>query len=292
MKNLILALLSLVFANEALSQKEIEVSFDKSVIIIYGNSNDAGNNVKAFTVGRKESIGAKSMGNKLVLQALEDGFLETNIFVELSNGKYFNYLLKYNNNPKRLVHEELNDVAQSMAQRNDASQPAVQNQWGAVFVAQRTENKPVTPDNMQRNLHALISGKERDFIYDVAEISHRMKVWCGGIYVTDERKYIYKVSIENNSNADYEIGVVDVKVTDKGKALRSKVKSEVSLEQHVNNAGIVVPGNNKKEIYVVTDQVTVEANKKLLITLWEKYPGSRNFSLELENTHLVGVRRL
>src|SRR6218665_2480159 len=101
----VLLFVMLIGGISLLAQNKIEVSFDKAVIMVYGESIEQGM-IKNIIVGSKSSVAARKNENKIILQALEEGFAETNMFVELANGNILNYVLVYNNNPSMNLHYE------------------------------------------------------------------------------------------------------------------------------------------------------------------------------------------
>lgn len=304
MKTILLLLCSVGISSSTYSQKTIEVSFDKSVIIVYGVGG-ADNEIKNINVGLKESVSFKKTENKVLLQALEENFRETNLFVELISGNIFVYKLVYNNNPSLLLHiEETNTkipvakvgegpLANTMV--NKGEKP-VARYVETDITAEKPDRKIATVDETAPSHHKIISDNITrdmdDYIMDIAEIKYRMQVSLGGIFVTPTNEYLFKINIVNNSNTVYDVGVIDILIKDKNKKLKGKVNNDNRLELLNDCSALSVPARSNLSFLVKTKMIAISDSKKCVMTIWENHPGERAFTLDIPYDELLRIKRL
>jgi len=296
----VLLFVMLIGGISLLAQNKIEVSFDKAVIMVYGESIEQGM-IKNIIVGSKSSVAARKNENKIILQALEEGFAETNMFVELANGNILNYVLVYNNNPSMNLHYEKvmskadyvnNMVATDKNYKKEAAIKTVleNNERGAAIPTSLTTAKGEKINSEEENMLKLTTEK-KGFIYDVGEVNYGVQTMCDGIW-THENKYIYRVHLKNTTEVDFNIGVVDMVVKSVSRGMKQKVGSDQRVEHRILGTSKKVAGKSSETILLQTDQVTFDKSKYLLIEIYEEHPGSRKLKMEVKATDLIAIRKL
>jgi conjugative transposon TraN protein len=292
MVKILLFVLSL-FAISTNAQELVEVSFDKTTLLVFSGT------VKRFNCGAKEYVGVNKIENKIVLQAMEENFDETNLLVELEGGDFFAFVLRYNNNPKTFIYK----VAESKSliiTTNENEKPIEKKsttdlEKSASVEKRASEVKKEFEGSGKKDLEVIDQNSKKiaqtaDYIKRIGIIDKKMILYVGGIWVLDDRLY-FKVNIRNESSIKYDIDFTHFIVKRvKDSFNRSSGSADQMSPIYVfNQEQSSVLEKSTNTFVFVFPKFTIADNKKLFIEFWEK-KGDRSISLSIESNEILNAK--
>lgn len=269
------------------AQNKIEVSFDKSVILLFEM------NIKpnGWNCGAKELVGVGVKDNKILLQAKEEHFDETNLIVELIDGSVYAFDLVYNNSPKMTLHIIKSDIASYVPEHKlqvENQQPISNNAptQNSKSVRESEKGKSLNPEDLCNRI-----SKEPDYLKRIGLISKKMFLYVGGIYVFDNKLY-FKVHLKNVSSVPYDVDYYQFIIKNVKTGLSKSVspRAEKVIPVHVMEPENKTVGKDEiLTIIYVFEKFTISENKKLYIEFWEKN-GDRNLEIPIESIDILNAK--
>lgn len=301
------------------SQSKIEVSYDKTVMLVFEHPiNPTGSNC-----GQKELVGISISGNKLVLQAKEEYFEETNLIVELTDGSLYAFDLVYNNTPKNTFHiikateasyiPKVNDRLDNNQSESLVSSPPKQNNSNSSIdkknkgnsAVSNTENKIKDRDvpikkatSAQSSLEVgdLVGTCDKiiqtpDYLKRIGVISKKMFLYVGGIYVSSDKLY-FKVNVKNVSSVPFDVDYSQflVKTFKSGLSRNASPQANKITPLYIKEPEVVTVNQNETKTWVyVFEKFTIDEDKRLFIEFWEKN-GDRNLEIPIESIEILNAK--
>jgi hypothetical protein len=306
----------------ALCQETIEVSYDKGVMLVFPVA------VKpdGWNCGDREMVGVAVNGNKILLQAKEPDFDETNLIVELEDGSIYAFTLVYNNGAKKFFYaygEEQalyksggKPVTSQTDTKSNSSKGKSGNSQGKTTSGStggssgvslgKTEKDRSTEESISIDIVCKAIASSPDYIKRIGVLDKKMMLYVGGIYIIDNKLY-FKVNIKNFSTIPYNINYgefITKNITKglKGGSAQAERKKILALYNPANglvmndkNDGIysvsfgVIEGKGVLTLVYVFDKFTISEDKKLFIDLWEKN-GERSLELPIESAEILNAK--
>jgi hypothetical protein len=292
-------ILGLCIAFSSFGQERIEVSFDKAVFLIFPNE------VHRWSCGAKEYVGVLHTENKIVLQAKEEYFEETNLVIELIDGTFFAFDLVYNNAPKSYFHpirydKSIYNPSGESASQNSASQPNDATKVSAATsppIASLTPAQRMQKDKTAKGVPQIIidraekAMKESDFITRIGSIEFKMMLYVSGIWIVDNVFY-FKVNIKNMANVPYDVDYSQFII----KSHKSGLKGQSAMAEGLTP--IYIHNYDKKQIqaneivtYIfVMDKFTIADKKMLWLEVWEGGNGDRSLKVSVESNEILKAK--
>ncbi|ALU28435.1 DUF4138 domain-containing protein (plasmid) [Myroides albus] len=239
----------------------IEASVDKFVAIQFPTKIDMFQN----SVSVDEVLGIKSMDDILFLQFVDDENIpETNLFVKTIDNKTYQFLLRYNPDPKNLhiiIGNESTNTELGI-----------------------TNSSPLVADY---STIASKVAKEKGYIRSRNYTTYKnINVFLKGIYIYQNRVYFF-MQVENKTNLNYDINAFKFFVTNKSGIANSEQTLDVAILETFPNITQLKRGTY--DFVFSMAKFTVGADKKLLFEMTESN-GDRNISMEI-NAQLLDKAR-
>lgn len=237
-----------------------------------------GNEVSDFTV--------QMNGIRLKIAPLVSYFETTNLFVETQTG-YFNFILVYEDGPKKYVHNF--DITAAVSVKESGAEDLSGGTTGGMGSGRRT----ATSDPELYKLSYKIA--ESDGPIMTGEETQAIRLWIDGIFVnrTSDKMFI-SIKVENKGYIVYDWGYTGFFIRAKG---NKSIKNEVVQEEEIkpvyifNEAIDQVEGEKELSKVYVFDKFTIDKKKVLSIELWEDQ-GDRKIILELSSADLLAAERI
>lgn len=273
--------IGLSFSSMAEGLDTIEVSFNKTVILIFENEiiNDE--------IGSDEVIFRREK-NILKLAATEKNIDETNLFVETTDG-YYTFIIVYNDNPKVLTH------------KFSSLKPTFEKSVSGVPIKQSPEEIKA---NTSKQAKALNIDQENQYIQDCQGISERpnnihsvgieaatLKFQLGSIFIKKD-KLFFKIVIKNDSYIDYDIDILRFVIRAKKKVVKQTAGNiEILKPVFVFNEDIKkIKGKSGVVKVFVFDKFTFSDEKKLWVEIWE-VNGERRIEFPITSDRILAVKK-
>ncbi len=281
MKILLMCCLSFLVSVNLKAQEitdTIAIHFDKSVYLLFDT-------VPTYDKGSND-INIRKAGNKLILQALKEGFQETNLLVEC-NHKLYMFIVKYTQKPKKLLYNYQTTTTQSTTLSSkkevvvDNSQiqqkqkeDAIKKQHDELFVAKSAK---------------CIAGSWG--IKDLFSIKGKVAISIDNICVDASFLYL-KVIISNTSSMDYKVDLLHAAIKNKSNLLKTSAYQEVLQPIVYQSKPLdIIKAGERVELVVVYENFTLEKDKEIYLELWEK-AGDRRLSLNILKEHLAKAKNI
>jgi hypothetical protein len=283
-------MLLLCFPRLAFAQDKIEVSFDKGVILVFEIMiKDNG-----WHLGSKEQVGIAVKENKVLLQANEESFDETNLLIELVDGSMYAFDLVYNNTPAKKIYP--------IARASAAIKPATPTAPGNITKeAPRqptdgiTAPAPNAPQNAKPVESDLVICKNivssPDYLKRIGVVSRKMFLYVGGLYVFNDKLY-FKVNLKNVSTIPFDLDYAQFIIRNQKTGLSKSISGQV---ERLDPVYIHLPDKltvDKDEVATfvyVFEKFTISDSKKLCIEFWEK-KGDRNLEVLVESIEILNAK--
>lgn len=272
----------------------IDVCFDKSCYLVFDSS------VK-FDFG-SQGIIVRDAGNKIIIQAAEEDFPETNLLVQCGS-EYFLFIIRYNEAPKKLFFNYQNKSTQKINNSSKvgvgASKPIKNSELNDYTIINKKKHEQFVKDslnavyvpNCEKVMH-----KTQD-VFNRGSINGKIQFALTNLYISKGNMYL-KLSITNKSKIPYNIGFIESKVETVKRTVKGSADQVVGIEPlFVFNNGGVVEGRKSLQIVVVIKQVAIQHDKKLVVDMWEDNgaldsEGGRKASISIMSNDILNIKEL
>lgn len=268
----------------------IDLAYNKTVSIIFPAA------VRSVDMGSRSIIADKAVDveNVLKVKASQIGFNETNFSVMTADGKFYSFVVNYNETPALLA---LNlSGSTSTPQQNRPEQVSVS-------LDNRTQFMNGSDGQDGSIQFAGVKATQSDIVYNCDRIirhrgrgkrgaeANKMKARLRGMFVKENVLY-YRLAVENKSNLNYDIDYIRYFVVD-SKTAKLTSRQEIELRPiYVHNDAITtVQGNRKVERVYAFQRFTIPNNKQLLIVIGEQN-GGRELAFQVQNKDIMRAKTL
>lgn len=275
----------------------IEVGFTKSVYLIFPQE-------ASFDKG-SESVIIKIQDNKVIIQALEEGFEETNLFVQ-SGAEYYMFILRYSETPKKLLFNyqiRNNQVSNNTPAANNLSIDSKQNEVKPLVTGSEmidynvatTKTATIKKEAEVNNLHkenSLWVQAQPQKLFNNGTVEGKTTFLATNIYVYEDYFY-FKLVVKNDSKINYDIDFIKFTIKNKSKSIKKAADQFIELvpEYIMNKDNYTIPGQEKYDYVFVFKKFTIENNKKLTIEIWEKN-GDRKIDFDFSSKDILNIKRI
>jgi hypothetical protein len=254
-----------LFVSLSQGQEKIEVALEKTTYLVFDS------NVEHVDVG-SENVSFKIEGTIVKLKAAESGFVDTNMLVYFS-GKTTMFLLSYNENPSKLLHE----FNGKKGEVNENENETVLSEY------EIKKNFLISKRGFK-----LIDLIDEDPTFIVSDYRQGVSVAVDKIFV-DEYSLYFRIHFENESTVAYDIDDVQAMIKSKRKTKSKSLKSmyrNIDLIDSYNLDGRTVRANTTHELVIQIEKITLSEDEELTWVIEEK-EGERSFSLKIKPLELV-----
>jgi len=250
---------------EKIPSINITVSSNKTSNLIFPYT------IKSVDFGSSDLLAQKANGidNILQVKATKENFEETNLSVITADGNLYSFLVNYSASPD-LLNIRLKDLGNNLDNK------------GAKILIPQNINEAMMMSDCKK-----IINSEYNFLNKRDE-SNGSVLFLKGIYVDKDILYL-KLQVNNLSNINYDIDMLNFFIKDKTSSKRTAVQ-ELPQEPLLiyNNIGSIHGASNHTFI-VALPKFTILDKKIFMIQLTEKN-GGRNLKLKLKNRIIVIAR--
>lgn len=222
--------------------------------------------------------------NVLRIKANKLGFEQTTLVVITEEGKYYPFLVDFNDNPK-VLHLNIAGNSELDQQYANHSASLRSGAWEGITMGESNLNAEEMKDLSGKILH------NKRFIKDVGVMKMRMSFILQGVYVHDKTMFLH-VKLENRSDIDFQIDFLKFFIKDREVTKRMAAQEiEVpSYYQHpVANKRVAHRGD--LTLVFALPLVTYEEDKVLEVQLYEE-KGGRHLRFELDSDVIMRARGL
>ena len=272
----IILLVMICFILKGQAQQIIELNQDKVTQFIFPASIM---NIKGGYLSSQ--ILEETGDNVLYMQPVEE-FDETNLNVITSDGRYYNFTLRYALKPHKFSHiiKESDDFYEK---NNDGLDNKSSNSLRDSF---ESENKT---ENKASNITVSSILEESGYLVCRNSVRYKkMYLTLKGIYVHKDKLY-FRILIENKSNISYDTEMISfiIKAKEKAKNATQETTLLYPVLAYGNKSGI--NANGSSELIFEFDKFTIGRDKLLNIEMIEK-SGERNLVLEVDNDWIINAK--
>jgi len=254
----------------------LEVTFDKTLHIIFPAA------IRYVDLGSNTIIAGKAGSSENILRvkaAIRSFETETNMAVITEEGSYYNFNVKYADEPEKLNIEMKDFMHDGIA----ANRP---NNSMDIYLKELGSESPRIVYLINRAIHKT----DKRIVKHIGSKRFGIQYLLKGIYSHNNLLYLH-TSIKNSSNVPFDIDFVRMKIVDKKTAKRTAIQETVIRPLRAYNF-ISTVGSNRTERTVFTiDKITIPNDKKLVIELFEKN-GGRSQSFVIENEDLLRAEQI
>lgn len=264
----------------------IDLAYNKTVSIIFPEA------VRSVDLGSRSIIADKAtdVANVLKVKASQIGFNETNFSVMTTDGRFYSFVVNYNESPAIL--------ALNLAVGSDSQPPrtlySLQDSLPVVYAEAGQEG---------RIQFANINANQSDIVYASNRIlqfrgrggrgaeANKMEARLRGLFVKDNVLF-YRMTIQNESNLNYDIESIRFFVVD-SKTAKLTAKQEIEVRPiYVHNETITtVRGHQQIERVYAFQRFTIPNDKQLRIVIDEQN-GGRELTFSVQNKDIMKARTL
>ena len=258
--------------------KVIEVPFDKRITLIFPSP------IVEDVLG-SDQVDPVKKDNKYFLSAIsQKGFPETSLYIELSSGHYYDFVIRYNNTIKSAVTVfTLDDASGKIAGTNPK-----------IADPKTTKTEKGTPDGVPPLIitDAQTVYDTPEHTTDIAVVGRKLLFYLEEVYIKDD-KYYFKISMYNQSNVTYDIQSINFKIQPKTVILKKNaIEAQEVLPVYVfNDDKITIERKHKLSKVFVFDKFTISDKKKFVVEIWEK-GGDRELAFDISGENLLNAKPL
>lgn len=254
----------------------LEVTFDKTIHIIFPAA------IRYVDLGSTNIVAGKagSTENILRVKASVRSFeTETNMAVITEEGSYYNFNVKYADEPEKL-NIEMKDFMHDGITTNRP------NNSMDIYLQELRSESPRIVYLINRAIHTTDKRKVKHIGSKRFGIQYLLK----GIYSHNNLLYLH-TSIKNSSNVPFDIDFIRMKIVDKKVAKQTAIQETVIYPLRAYNFITTVGGGKTDRTVFAIDKITIPNDKHLVIELFEKN-GGRNQSFVIENEDLLRAEKI
>jgi conjugative transposon TraN protein len=222
--------------------------------------------------------------NVLRIKANKLGFEQTTLVVITEEGKYYPFLVDFNDHPGILHLNMAGNVQPGAPGYHQAGFPKA-GAWEGITLTESSFNAEEMKD-----LSGKIIGNKR-FIKDVGVVKMRMSFILQGVYVHEKTLFLH-VKLENRSDIDYQIDFLKFFIKDRSvtKRMASQEVEVPAYYQHpLSNKR--VPHRGDLTLVLALPLLTYEEDKVLELQLYE-HKGGRHLRFELDSDVIMRAKGL
>ena len=252
----------------------LEVTFAKTVHIIFPAA------IIYVDLGSGDILAAKADGaeNVIRVKAAVRGFTsETNLAVITSDGSFYNFNVRYADEPRKLS-VEMKDFL------HDGDAVNRPHNAMEIYLTELANESPKLVNLINRSIHRA----DRRYIKHIGSKRFGIQYLLKGIYTHNSLLYLH-TQITNESNVPFEVDFVRMKIVDKKVAKRTAIQETVVYPVRAFNYIQSVRGKRTECTVFTIGKITIPDDKQLVIELFEKN-GGRHQEFSIENSDLINAR--
>jgi conjugative transposon TraN protein len=252
----------------------LEVTFDKTVHIIFPAS------IIYVDLGSGDIIAAKATGAENVVRvkaAIKRFESETNLAVITSDGSFYNFNVRYADEPLKLSVEmkDFMHDGEAVNRPHNAME---------IYLTELANESPKLVNLINRSIHK----NDRRYIKHIGSKRFGIQYLLKGIFTHNSLLYLH-TQITNESNVPFEVDFVRMKIVDKKVVKRTAIQETVIYPIRAYNYVRTVKGKRTECTVFAIDRITIPDDKQLIIELFEKN-GGRHQEFTVENSDIVRAR--
>ena len=222
--------------------------------------------------------------NVLRVKANQLGFTQTTLVVITEEGKYYPFLVDFNENPRVLHLNMAGNVQQEqrMASRTGLLRSGA---WEGITMQKNTMNSEQMKDLASQVMH------RKRFVKDVGVMSMKMSFTLTGVFI-HQKTLLLQIQLENRSEIDYSIDFFKFFIKDRDVTKRMAYQ-EVELPdvQMFPVTTETVPHKGERTLVFVLPMVTYGEDKVLEVQVYEQQ-GGRHLRFELDSDVIIRAKGL
>lgn len=243
---------------QSIEPYDITIAYSKTTNIIFPHA------IISVDRGSKDVLAQKAKGVENILQvkAAKMGFLQTNLTVVTADGKLNSFIVEYADHPSVLNISLVGSESK-----------------GTIFLSPENVNQA----EIQR--YAKAASVSRKKVRGIGDKDFGIGFQMNGLFIQNDVLYV-RVSIENESNINYDIDQLRFFIRDQKKAKRTATQEIEVSPVFVYNDTDKVEGQSANTIVFALPKFTIPDKKYLAIQLMEKN-GGRHLELHVKNKTIV-----
>ncbi len=253
--------------NQMIVPYGLEVSYHKTTHLIFPSS------IRYVDLGSKNIIAGKAEQADNVLRVkagIEDFETETNLTVICEDGNFYNFNVKYTDEPEKL-NIEVKDFLLEQKTANTNKQ--------TVLFKELSNESPQLVNLIMQTIYK----KNRTRLRHIGSKKLGIEFVLKSLYVHNGLLYFH-TELENDSKVPFEVDFMTFRVVDK-KMLKKTAIQEKQIQPVRMYHPIAFVGGDKKERSVFClEKMTLPDDKKLVISIFEKNGGRhQSFDVKIED---------
>lgn len=260
--------------NRMIPPYALEVTFSKTVHIIFPSA------IRYVDLGSADLLAAKADGTENVLRvkaALRDFSRESNLAVITEDGAYYNFNVRYADEPVKLSVEMTDFLhdGEAVKRPNNALD---------IYMQELGSESPLLVKLIMQSIYKNNDREIKHLGSKRFGIQHTLK----GVYTHNGLLYFH-LQLKNSSNVPFSVDYTTFKIVDKKVARRTAIQEQVILPLRAYNNLTVINGKRTERMVFTLPKFTIPDDKMLVIELAEQN-GGRHQSFTVDNADLVRAR--
>lgn len=252
----------------------LEVTYDKTVHIIFPSS------VSYVDLGSPNLIAGKADGAENVIRVkatVKDFRRETNLSVITEDGNFYNFNVKYADEPLLLNIEMKNFI-------HDGSTVNRPNNAMEIYLKELGSESP----KLVRLIMESIYKNDKREVKHIGSKRFGIQYLLKGIYTHNGLLYFH-TQIKNESNVPFDVDFITFKIVDKKVAKRTAIQEQVIFPLRAHNYATRIAGKKSERTVFTMEKFTIPDDKQLVVELYEK-SGGRHQSFVIDNSDIVRAK--
>lgn len=252
----------------------LEVTFNKTTHVIFPSA------IRYVDLGSGDLIAAKADGAENVLRvkaALRDFSRESNLAVITEDGAYYNFNVKYADEPVKLSIE-MNDFihdGEAVNRPNNAMQ---------IYLKELGQESPLL---VRLIMQSIFKNNDRE-IKHIGCKRFGIQYTLKGIYAHNDLLYFH-MQLKNASNVPFNVDFITFKIVDKKVAKRTAIQEQVIVPLRAYNYVQVIGGKDIQRTIFAMPMFTIPDDKTLVVEINEQN-GGRHQRFTVDNADLVRAK--
>jgi conjugative transposon TraN protein len=247
----------------------VELAFNKTTSLIFPSA------IRSVDLGSKSIIADKAINieNVLNVKAAQIGFNETNFSVITNDGRFYSFIVNYNEFPKSMAYmlSKYENKSTTAGKVDITFQDSNGEKMNEVVENIKKVGKKIGKDIVDANMY---------------DVNFRIT----GLYVQGNTYYI-KMLIVNKSEIDYDIDFVRYFLTDQ-KILKNTSNQEMEMVAlATSEIPDAIKGESKAELVYAFNKFTIPNNKLVKVMLNEAN-GGRHLILNIDYDMILRAKKL
>lgn len=260
--------------NRMIPPYALEVTFSKTVHIIFPSA------IRYVDLGSADLLAAKADGTENVLRvkaALRDFSRESNLAVITEDGAYYNFNVKYADEPVKLSIEMTDFIhdGEAVNRPNNAMD---------IYMQELKQESPLLVKLIMKSIYKNDDREIKHIGSKRFGIQHTLK----GIYSHNGLLYFH-LQLKKSSNVPFDVDYITFKIVDKKVAKRTAIQEQVIWPLRAHNNVTLIGGKKSERTIFTLPKFTIPDDKHLIIELHEK-EGGRHQTFTVENADLVRAK--